>query len=57
MCAGALTNSSAWEKLVVRFIPRPSNRTIGVGDVVAFNSPFNQHNLHGVMVRRQGGGV
>lgn len=35
---------------MVRLIPLPTSRSIGVGDVVAFRSPFNQHNPHGVMV-------
>jgi hypothetical protein len=49
--AGGLTNSASWEKLVVRLIPRPTRSTVGVGDVVAFSSPFNQHDPHGIMVR------
>lgn len=39
------------EKLVLRVIPRPSPRTVGVGDVVAFNSPLDTQGKH-VMVRR-----
>lgn len=34
----------------MRLIPRPTRSTVGVGDVVAFSSPFNQHDPHGVMV-------
>lgn len=48
----AASNPSAFEKLVVRLISRPSSRTLAVGDVVAFNSPLNEHNPHSVMVRR-----
>jgi hypothetical protein len=40
----------AYEKVVIRHIPRPSPRTIGVGDVVAFNSPLNPSSEHSVMV-------
>lgn len=47
-----LNNSSAFEKLVVRLIPRPSSRTLAVGDVVAFNSPLNEHDPNSIMVRR-----
>eukprot|EP00879_Flechtneria_rotunda_P002868 GHRR01003082.1.p1 GENE.GHRR01003082.1~~GHRR01003082.1.p1 ORF type:complete len:224 (+),score=49.83 GHRR01003082.1:267-938(+) len=50
--AEALSNSSAFEKLVVRLIPRPSSRTITIGDVVAFNSPLDPNNQHSMMVRR-----
>mmetsp|Transcript_28687 Transcript_28687/g.73956 ORF Transcript_28687/g.73956 Transcript_28687/m.73956 type:complete len:276 (-) Transcript_28687:616-1443(-) len=35
-----LEDRDALEKLVVRTIPRPSSRTVLVGDVVAFNSPL-----------------
>jgi hypothetical protein len=36
----ALEDRDALEKLVVRNIPRPSPRSVLVGDVVAFNSPL-----------------
>lgn len=45
-------NKSAFEKLVVRTLPRPSSRNIAVGDVVAFNSPLDPNSSHSLMVRR-----
>ncbi|KAF6257843.1 hypothetical protein COO60DRAFT_1626673 [Scenedesmus sp. NREL 46B-D3] len=45
-------NPSAFEKLVVRLIPRPSPRSIAVGDVVAFSSPLDPASSHSLMVRR-----
>lgn len=48
--AAALQDKSAFEKLVVRLIPRPSPRTVSVGDVVAFQSPLDPSNDHGLMV-------
>ena len=46
MCPGlnrrAARDPSAIEKLVVRLLPRPSGRTLWVGDVVAFNSPLGK---------------
>ena len=46
MCPGlnrrALKDPSAIEKLVVRLLPRPSARSVWVGDVVAFNSPLGK---------------
>ena len=46
MCPGlnrrAAQDPSAIEKLVVRLLPRPSGRTLWVGDVVAFNSPLGK---------------
>jgi hypothetical protein len=50
--AGAQQDPAAFEKLVIRHIPRPSSRTIAVGDVVAFSSPLDPANEHSVMVRR-----
>lgn len=47
----AQVDKDALEKLVVRLIPRPSPRTIGVGDVVAFSSPLDLKQEH-LMVRR-----
>ncbi len=47
----ACSDKGATEKLVVRLIPRPSPRTVSVGDVVAFNSPMDASKAH-VMVRR-----
>ncbi|GBF99501.1 mitochondrial inner membrane protease subunit [Raphidocelis subcapitata] len=47
----AQEDAAAVEKLVVRLIPRPSPRTIGIGDVVAFSSPLDAQGQH-VMVRR-----
>jgi hypothetical protein len=42
----SLNNPAAFEKLVVRLIPRPSSRTVAVGDVVAFHSPLDPNNSH-----------
>jgi hypothetical protein len=42
----------AIEKLVVRVLPRPSARSVWVGDVVAFNSPLGKPSESQVMVRR-----
>eukprot|EP00775_Hariotina_reticulata_P012483 gene12483-12617_t len=42
----SLKNPAAFEKLVVRLIPRPSSRTVAVGDVVAFDSPLDPTNSH-----------
>lgn len=46
------SNPSAFEKLVVRLIPRPTSRSIAVGDVVAFSSPLDPASSHSLMVRR-----
>lgn len=46
------TDPEAVEKLVVRLLPRPSSRTVWVGDVVAFNSPLGKPSENQVMVRR-----
>lgn len=35
---------------VVRLIPRPSPRSIGIGDVVAFNSPLDTQGRLGLYV-------
>lgn len=53
----ALEDKEAVEKLVVRAIPRPSPRTVLVGDVVAFTSPLSGLGTSGdaaveMMVRR-----
>lgn len=53
--ATATKDVNAFEKLVMRTIPRPSSRTISVGDVVAFQSPLASPGTqpeHNVMVRR-----
>lgn len=51
-----LEDRDALEKLVVRSIPRPSSRTVLVGDVVAFNSPLtlgtSSDSNEFIMVRR-----
>lgn len=49
--ARAVKDRFAIDKLVVRLIPRPSARTVHIGDVVAFNSPLSHSGTH-VMVRR-----
>lgn len=41
---------------VVRLIPRPSPRSIGIGDVVAFNSPLDTQGRLGLYVCVWGGG-
>eukprot|EP00877_Chromochloris_zofingiensis_P005976 jgi/Chrzof1/1631/Cz10g15030.t1 len=46
-----LTDKTSAEKLVMRLIPRPSSKTVSVGDVVAFKSPLDHARKH-VMVRR-----
>lgn len=48
----ALKDPDAVEKLIVRQLPRPSARTVWVGDVVAFNSPLGKPSESQVMVRR-----
>eukprot|EP00882_Tetradesmus_deserticola_P005301 GHRQ01005580.1.p1 GENE.GHRQ01005580.1~~GHRQ01005580.1.p1 ORF type:complete len:221 (+),score=66.92 GHRQ01005580.1:241-903(+) len=50
--ADGASNPSAFEKLVVRLIPRPSPRSIAVGDVVAFSSPLDPASSASLMVRR-----
>ncbi|KAI8463423.1 MAG: hypothetical protein J3K34DRAFT_444121 [Monoraphidium minutum] len=47
----AQEDKHALEKLVLRRIPRPSPRSVAVGDVVAFSSPLDAQGDH-VMVRR-----
>jgi signal peptidase I len=44
------------DRLLVRNIPRPSHRSVFVGDVVAFNSPLSPTSEQSVMVRRVGAG-
>lgn len=39
--ARATTDKNAVEKLVVRLLPRPSTRSVMVGDIIAFNSPLS----------------
>ncbi|GAX83988.1 hypothetical protein CEUSTIGMA_g11413.t1 [Chlamydomonas eustigma] len=49
----ALKDTSAVEKLVIRLLPRPSTRSVWVGDVIAFNSPLGKiSDPAQVMVRR-----
>jgi hypothetical protein len=48
----SLKGPSVYEKLVVRLLPRPSSRTLAVGDVVAFASPLDPANAHALLVRR-----
>ena len=48
----ALKDPDAVEKLIVRQLPRPSARTVWVGDVVAFNSPLGKPSESQIMVRR-----
>lgn len=52
--SAAQTDPSAVEKLVVRQLPRPSARSVWVGDVVAFSSPLAKADeaACSVMVRR-----
>jgi len=47
----AAANKNAYEKLVIRNLPRPSARSVAVGDIIAFKSPLDVKQEH-VMVRR-----
>lgn len=47
----ATSDKHSYEKLVVRLLPRPSARSVAVGDIVAFRSPLDIKQEH-VMVRR-----
>ncbi|KAF8065520.1 MTS1 [Scenedesmus sp. PABB004] len=50
--AASASDPGAYEKLVVRVIPRPSARTVNVGDVVAFSSPLSPPSASSLLVRR-----
>ncbi|MEW5299296.1 MAG: hypothetical protein WDW38_003388 [Sanguina aurantia] len=53
--ARASTDKNAVEKLVVRLLPRPSSRSVMIGDVIAFNSPLSSSSSstpQNVLIRR-----